>query len=159
MTSRLSTIGSCGRRGGGHARDSEAERERESSVTVSLYRVTCHMYRTTRGWRLVNSAFDSVHARLPFSPRACQLASAKYDEPFSTNLCLTTNFNERIIEATKSARKNWNCREDAYWIDSISQGGCVVQLDIGSTREDGCKFFEEFSKVSRAFFVINPRER
>lgn len=40
-----------------------------------MHRV-CHVHVLYRTW-LVNSAFDSVHVRLPFTPRVCQLARSR----------------------------------------------------------------------------------
>lgn len=70
LTSRLSTIGSCGRRGGGHARDSEAERERERALSpcrCTVSRATCIAPHAAGG---LSTLRLTAYTRVCLSPRA-----------------------------------------------------------------------------------------
>lgn len=136
-------------------RSEERERERRS---VTVHRV-CHVHVLYRTW-LVNSAFDSVHVRLPFSPRACQLARSRdnlLDATFASS-----RFNVRVIasRSDESRARSNRCRNRRFGCD-FSRSRCEETM-----RKVG-RMVTNFSRGERELefrrrcrgLAINPRER
>lgn len=132
----------------------EGERERRS---VTVHRV-CHVHVLYRTW-LVNSAFDSVHVRLPFSPRACQLARSRATT-CSTTTCLCLIAIQRTSRSDESRARSNRCRNRCFGCD-FSRSRCEE-----TTRKVG-RMVTNFSRGERELefrrrcrgLAINPRER
>lgn len=137
-------------------RSEERERERRS---VTVHRV-CHVHVLYRTW-LVNSAFDSVHVRLPFTPRACQLARSRATT-CSTRPLPHLRFNVRVIasRSDESRARSNRCRNRRFGCD-FSRSRCEE-----TTRKVG-RMVTNFSRGERELefrrrcrgLAINPRER